>query len=235
MFSVKAQEITVQYDTPTAIAKYYFVSENQIHLSMGIEDETNRAIMFQRDDAKAREFMTTSLNQVVEALKKEVNMAILPIETLEGKVVYSKMGFPLSSLKKAAKSGDQQQYITIEIAALASKTITSENSQSLAQSSSTNGSSQVELSATASSTEFYPQVQVKLKFGDASGKTIAKYKGVYTHPERVAINTLSTDVSVSGQSGETGVSVTQEEQADQIAYFEFLEKATADLIRQLKE
>ncbi len=238
----------IQANTPTAISKYYFVSENQIHLSLGIEDKTNNAIMLQKDDANAKAFLNQSLQLVLDSIAKNSSLKLLPIESLKGQVTYSRMGFPLSGLKKAAKKTNHQQYVTIDIAVLASKTISSSISEENSSNSSIRrGSANAEVSlefdstqialkegTTLNTTEFYPQVQITLKFGNSEGKTISKIKGLYTHPERIVIETETRDHSIVGKEASIGISSIESEYADRIPYFDFLALAVQDLIRQLQ-
>ena len=219
-------------DAPTAIARYLWVSENDAHRCLGISDETHMAILMQKDDAEARAFMETTLSQVTEQLAESTTLGLLPINTLEGQVVHSRMGFPVASMRKASKASNHERFASIEVAVLASKTISSE----LTTEHNPHSNSPVRTSETQHSTEFYPTVQITLKLADAGGRTITKLKGIYTHPERVEVSSRSVDLTVAGSNGgSTSVGIEGDQRADEIPYYTFLDLAVQDLVKQLPQ
>lgn len=226
-----AQDKPIKANEPTAISRYFFVSEEQMHLCLGIKDETASAIMFQKDDSEAKKFMANSLAVILDGLKKNAKVTILPVETLKGKVTYSRMGFPLASVKKAAKKSNYGQYVAIDIAVVGAKTITSTGSNTMTEDKV--GNKDLTVGSSNTSKEFFPRVTVTLKFADGSGQILGKYKGEYTHPEKVAITTETIDINLVGSGGSSGVSIIEDEKADQVPYYVFLAKAVETLAKQL--
>lgn len=223
----------------TAISSYFFIAQDQVYLNLGISAETNTAIMFQKDDEEARSFMTTSLNIVLDSLNEKTDLTILPANTLEGKVTYSRTGFPLSSLKKAAKKSDQAQYVKIDINVLGTKTRSRSStiSQNLTDDDNDVGvqvdDADLALSQTTSTSQYYPKVEVTLKFGDSEGKTALKITGEYIHDELVSVSTESTDVSLVGRNSLMGITIMNSEGGTEIPFYAFLALAVEDLIQQL--
>lgn len=204
----------------TAICWFYIGVEDDLHLSMGLSPETMLSIAMQREDATAKELLTNSLKVISENVNSKTGIKLLPIETLEGAVQYSRMGFPLVSLKKASKKGNQPQYVRIDILVSAAKTTTRTTSV---------GAAEIEgevLTNDASVARFYPQVTVTLKFADASGKVIDKAVGKYRHNEKAILTAESLSIA--------GWTFTYDQDAQPIPYYFFLEKAVEDLVSKLK-
>ena len=219
---------------PTAISRFLFTSEQQLHLCLGIDDKTIQAINFQKDDADAKAFMAQSLAVIRDSMKKHTEIPLLPIETLKDKITYTRMGYPLAGLKKAAKKGEQDQYVTIDILVRGVKNLTisniDENEIEISTPTTEVDIEGVSAKKTLSEMEFYPQIQVIMKFADKNGKVIEKLTGEYTYPKPVTIETASSSL-VIGEG--TEIILDEEADAEQIPYYAFLGKAVMNLIQQL--
>ena len=230
VFTINAQ--TVQSKVPTAICKYIFISQDHVYRNVGISDATNMAITLQKDDPQAREFLTATLNLILDSIKTNTGIQLLPVETLQYKVTYSRTGFPLATLKKAAESSDYQQFVTIEVTIFPGNTTTTTNSTSVGVSGEVNSKS-INGQETSTTVKYFPKVKVVLKFGDAEGKSLEKYKGEYTHDEKVTNQTDSRDLTVKKKNSSLRVSDIQNQSTEEIPYYYFLAKAVEDLISQL--
>lgn len=230
VFTINAQ--SVQSKVPTAICKYFFISQEQVYRNVGISDATNTAITLQKDDPQAREFLAATLKLILDSIKTNTGIQLLPIETLQNKVTYSRSGFPVGTLKKAAGNSDYQQFVTLEVRIFPGKTTTTTNSTSVGVNGQVNSKS-IDGQETSTTVKYFPKVNVTLKFGDAEGKKLEKYKGEYTHDEKVTNQTDSRDLTIKGKNSSLTYSEIQNEDAEEIPYFFFLAKAVEDLISQL--
>lgn len=210
-FNLQAQDIPAK---ETALCWFNLTVEEDMYLTMELEPKTMLAILFQKDNPEAKALMGNSLAMIYKKVNEETDLTLLPVESLEGKVNYSKMGYPLASLKKASKKGDFSQYVRIEIevSGVGKSTSTTSTGGDIA-----NESQRVKIK---------PQVLVNLKFGDADGYTIDKIQGKYRHEEKVEITSESLTA--------LGWSYAYEQEADIIPYYYFLEKAVEDLVSKLK-
>ncbi len=201
----------------TALSWFNLAVQDDMHSPMELDSETLWAIMFQKDNEEAKTLMGNSLAIIYDKVNKQTNITLLPAESLGGKVKYSRMGYPLASLKKASKKGNFEQYVKIDIEVSGARS----NSTTLSREVADSGVDQ-ELERV----RVKPQIWVTLKFADKDGNTIDKVRGKYRHEKRVEI----TSRSLSSM----GWTVTHDREADAIPYYYFLEKAVDDLVQKLK-
>ncbi len=206
--------------TPTAVSWFTLSVAEDLYLTMELEAKTMMAIMLQQKNDEAEDLMFSSFNLIRDRINDSTALELMPIEALKDKVTYSRIGFPLASLKKAAKKSDHAQFVKIDVLVSAEKRSSSEGSTT---STEVVG---VEVSDNNYNAKFFPQVEVTLKFANAAGKTIETIRGRYRHTEKVAVS--SQDLKVAGWH------IPLHRSAEVIPYYYFLEKATQDLINQLK-
>ncbi len=212
-FNLVAQEIPAK---ETALCWFNLAVEQDMYLPMELEAETLMAITFQKDNPEAKELMENSLAVVYNKINEETAITLLPVESLKEDVRYSRMGYPLASLKKASKKGDFKQYARIDIEVSGARRSSNTFSRELSETEVDHGVQRVKVK---------PQIRVTLKFADKDGNTIDKVQGVYRHEEKVEITSrrLST----------MGWSLAYDQEADAIPYYYFLEKAVEDLVKKL--
>jgi len=224
----------------TAICRYFFVAENDVYLNLGISSKTNSAIMFQKDDEKARSFMLTSLKMIVDSINKNTSLTLLPVNTLKGKVTYSRTGFPLSSLKKASKKSDHKQFVSVDIFVSGTKTNTTTR-RNVYETSDEDSKPpkddeiEAELGHKNTGMNFFPRVQVKLKFADSEGKASEKYTGTYTHNKRVYISTDIAELRLVDVGGSMEFGHILNQEATNIPFFAFLASAIEDLVKKIPQ
>jgi len=207
-----AQEIP---EKETSLCWFNLAVEEDMYLPMELDAKTLMAITFQKDNPEAKELMGNSLAVVYNKLNKETAITLLPVESLEGKVKYSRMGYPLASLKKASKKGNFEQYVRVDIEVSGARNTTNTFSREVT----------TEVNQDVQRTKVKPQIRVIFKFADKDGNTIDKVQGTYRHDEKVEITSrrLST----------MGWSLAYDQEADAIPYYYFLEKAVEDLVSKL--
>lgn len=212
-----AQELTT---VPTPLSMMTLSVMEDMYLTMQLDPETMFDLTLQRPNEKAAELMFTSLDLIRGMIKDSTGVEILPANALEGKVRYSKLGLPLVTLKKAAKSSDYQQYVKIDISVTPYRPSTTENS-----STSNEGPAGLEVGSSNYSAKFRPEVSIQAKFADSNGKSIGTLKGRYIHEDKVSVT--SQDLIVQGWQ------IPMNQEADVIPYFFFLQKAVEDLINHM--
>jgi hypothetical protein len=190
--------------------------QEDMHLPMELDNETLMAIMFQRDNEEAKKLMNNSLGIIYQKINKETDITLLPKEALDGKVKYSRMGYPLASLKKASKKGKAEQYVRIDIEIDSYKRSSNTISLDVTE----------EVDHNVERSKVKPRIRVVVKFGDKDGNTIDKVIGTYKSDEKFEIT--SRELSTMGWS------VAFDQEADAIPYYYFLEKAVEDLVNKLK-
>lgn len=216
-YSSMAQELK---EEPIAVSWFTLSVAEDLYLTMELEAKTMMAIMFQHKNEEAEDLMFSSFNLIKDRINDSTTYELLPVDALQGKITYSRIGFPLASLKKASKKSDYAQFVKIDILVSAEKRSSSEGSTI---STAVVG---LEVSDNNYNAKFYPQVDVVLKFANESGKTIETIRGRYRHTEKVAVS--SQDLKVAGWH------IPLHRSAEVIPYYFFLEKAVQDLISQLK-
>ncbi|MCB9426220.1 MAG: hypothetical protein H6584_04235 [Flavobacteriales bacterium] len=100
---------------PTAISAYRINVEDDMYLAMDLDPNTIVALLFQQDKPEAKKLMQNTLDLIYEKINTETAIQLAPIETLKEHTKYSKMGYPIGTLKKAGKSGVAKQYVSIDI------------------------------------------------------------------------------------------------------------------------
>lgn len=198
---------------PTAISAYRINIQDDMYLAMEMDPGTAMALMMQLDKPEAKRLMRNSLDLIFKKINEETALQLLPIETLKDHLTYSKMGYPIGTLKKASKSGVSQQYVNIDITVSGAQRSTS---------TTTIGGP---VDYVEENSKVKPVLQIVLKFADASGSNTEKVKGKYRHDEKIEINSESL--------GQFGWFFQLENDAESIPYYYFLEKAIDDLISQL--
>ena len=209
---------------PTPVSWFYLAVEEDMGVPMELDNETLMAIMLQKDHEAARELMQNSFNIIKNKVDSMCVLSFLPLDELEGKAKYSRMGVPITGLKKAAKSADYPQYVSISIVVSPWK----ENSNTRSTSNPTENGVGIEGSQmNVTNSNVIPQVDIQVKFAGADGKATEKLTGRYRHNERIAI----TSASLSKQGWSVGLM----QEADPIPYYYFLEKAAEDLANQINQ
>lgn len=198
---------------PTAISAYRINVEDDMYLAMDLDPNTIVALLFQQDKPEAKKLMQNTLDLIYEKINKETAIQLAPIEALKGHTNYSKMGYPIGTLKKAGKSGVALQYVSIDI------TVTG------AQRSTTTTTIGGPVNYVEEKAKVKPEFKIVMKFADATGKKTEKVKGKYRHDEKIEINSESLAYK--------GWSFILDNDAEAIPYYYFLEKAIDDLIAQL--
>ncbi len=204
---------------PTAITWFSIAVEEDMYLTMDLDPETMFALMLQQKNDDAELLMYESFELVRDYINAQTALEVLEAASLKDKVTYSRMGYPLSSLKKAAKKADYEQYAKLEIEVRGAKRGSSEG---------TTGEQEildVEVSESNYQAKVFPQIDVRLKFADATGKTIETITGRYRHTEKVQIKTQSLNVG--------GLSIPLKQSAEVIPYYYYLQKALEDLAPKL--
>lgn len=220
IFAAQAQ--TVQ-DVPTAVVWFYLVVEGNMQLPMELDNETLNAITMQKDNADARELMEISFEIIKNKIDSLTGVTILPYNELEGKTNYSRLGFPLSNLKKAAKGSDYQQYVKLNM--VVRGYMGGSRTQGVTAGDGTTAMGVEGGKVSSTQERVYPMVDIEVNFGDKEGKSIEKFKGRYIHEDKIEIT--STNLSKQGWS------VSLDRDADPIPFYYFLEKAAEDLAAQI--
>lgn len=206
-------------EVPTPLSMMTLSVMEDMYLAMELEPNTMVALMLQQPNDKAEELMFTSLDIIRGMILDSTGVDILPANALEGKVRYSKLGMPLVTLKKAAKSSDFQQYVKIDIAVSPFSGTTTTNT------TSTEGPGGIEVGNANYDASWRPEVWISMKFADEKGKSIKTIKGIYRHDEEVRVT--SQDLVVAGWQ------IPMNQEAELIPYYYFLEKAVGDLISKI--
>lgn len=196
----------------TSVCRFNLTSDQDLFAFLHLSPQAGLALAFQLNNAEAKGFMEDTYNQVEKKLS-EAGLKLNPINSLEGKVNYSKMGFPIVGLKKASKSKVSEQYMTLIVSLVGVKKIIS--------TTSLNGASKV-------TTKCYPEVKVTIAFAGTDGKKTKKVKGVYRLDEKLSITSASFNLG-----GGVSVSTTEEVSKDDLPFYQMLDKAIEDLVKQL--
>lgn len=204
----------------TAGCWFSIMLEEDTDLLMGIEPKTVLALALQRPDKEASSLMEASFLLLKTMLKEKADFELLEVNAMKGKIQYSGLGYPLSSLKKAAKKGSFDQYVKIEI--LVSGAKRSSTQGTIGEAEVVDG---IDVSYDENNAEFFPQIDITLKFADKAGNKTAKLKGRYRHTEKISINSESLSVE--------GFSFAMNRQGEVIPYYQYLQLAIEDLISQL--
>ena len=216
---VEAQSVS---NLPTATSWFSLLIEEDMNVPMEIDGSTLNAILFQQPNDEAQSLMLNSFEIVKNKINESKKIELLEINSLKGKVKYSNLGYPIASLKKAAKSKVAQQYVSLTITVAAAKR--SDKSQSVGTTVNVLDE-QVDVNAGRASSNLFPEVIVDVKFCNAEGEKTGKWRGRYRHDEKIVI----TSEFLSSE----GFVVTVDQNADPIPYYYFLEKAMDDLITKL--
>lgn len=203
-------------EVPTALSMMTISVMEDLYPSMELDPQTMFALSLQQPNDKAEELMFTSFDLIRNMMLDSAGIDILPVDALQGKVRYSRLGFPLVSLKKAAKKSDYQQYVKVDIEVSPFRPSTSTGTIPA------EGPMGIEVDQTNYQSRFRPEVTVRLKFADASGKSLGTLRGVYVHDEKVQMT--SQDLIVSGWQ------IPINRSAAPIPYYYFLQQAVADLV-----
>lgn len=207
-------------EVPTPLSMMTLSVMEDMYLSMELDPSTMFALMLQQPNDKAEELMFNSLDLIRGMIKDSTGVDILPANTLEGKVKFSRLGLPLVTLKKAAKKSDFQQYVKIDISVSPFSGTTTTNTVA------TDSPLGVEVGSSNYSASWRPEVFIIMKFADANGKSIKSIRGIYRHTDEVKVT--SEDLVVAGWQ------FPMNQEAEVIPYYYFLEKAVEDLIGKLK-
>lgn len=216
-FSVSAQDLE---QTPTPLSMMTLSVMEDMYLTMELEPKTMMALMLQQPNDEAEELMFTSYDLIRGMIKDSIGVDILPADALEGKVRYSRIGLPIVTLKKAAKSSDFQQFVKIDI-------IVSQFSGTSTENTTSTESTIGEVGNSNYSASWRPEVMIIAKFADAKGKSKGSVRGIYRHTEEVKVTSQSLVVD--------GWYIPMNQEAEVIPYYYFLQKAAEDLIRKLEE
>ncbi|MEP4532974.1 MAG: hypothetical protein ABJ004_07805 [Cyclobacteriaceae bacterium] len=203
----------------TPVSRFMLMVDADMHNLMELDAKTTYALAMQLKNDAALQLMNESFEIMQSMLNDSTNFSIPNVDALKGVVKYSLMGFPIGTLKKAAKNGKNEQYVQVDIM------VESPQSSTKTSQVSTELASGEEVSQGVERMKIRPQVRVILKFADANGKTISKYTGKYRHDEKFEVN--------ANTIGMSGFSLTTDIVAEPIPYHYFLTKAIEDLIQQL--
>ncbi|MFY0607796.1 MAG: hypothetical protein JXR10_13850 [Cyclobacteriaceae bacterium] len=201
----------------TAVSRYMIMLDEDMHALMEMDARTTMALAMQLKNDEANRIMSESFEILQIMLRDSAGLELMPIGTLEGAVKYSMLGFPIGTLKKAAKNSDYDQYVQIDIMV--------EQPQSTTTSTSTNSQGITGVSQGYERTKIRPQVRVVLKFADDSGKNIGRYVGKYKHDDKFEIDAATIGIG--------GFQLAQNIAVEPLPYHFLLTKAIEDLITKL--
>lgn len=204
---------------PTPLSMMTLSVMEDMYLAMELEPKTMFALTLQQPDEKAEELMFTSFDMIRGMIIDSTGVDILPANALEGKVKYSRLGMPLVSLKKAAKSSDFEQYVKIDIVVSPFSGTSSTNT------TTSDGPAGLEVGNANYSASWRPEVWINVKFANEKGKSIKSIRGIYRHDEEVKVT--SQDLVVAGWQ------IPMNQTAEVIPYYFFLQKAVEDLISKM--
>lgn len=210
-----ASSQSIEYQ-PTPTAKYIFIISDLLTNSLELEqlDELLIGVGWMADNRKKwKEMMKSSYNILQDEISSKLKgLKILPLNTLEGKIKYSRLGFPVSSLKKAAASCDYSQLLQLNIVI---------GSHGLNRTFRVGEKDKKNISFTS----LLPTVEISMIFYDSKGKKTATVKGTSYRKDtkRMKINTLNTNSKHI--STETVINRPQ-----MLEYYSFLDLAIEDLI-----
>ncbi len=207
-------------EAPTPLSMMTLSVMEDMYLAMELDPNTMVALMLQKPNDKAEELMFTSLDIIRGMIKDSTGIDILPANALEGKVRYSRLGLPLVTLKKAAKSSDFQQYVKIDIA------VSPFSGTSTSNTTSSDGPGGVEVGNANYDASWRPEVWISMKFANEKGKAVKSVRGIYRHDEEVKVTSQNLVID--------GWQIPTNQEAEVIPYYYFLEKAVEDLIRKLE-
>lgn len=212
----KAQDLK---QVPTPLSMMTLSVMEDMYLAMELEPNTMVALMLQKPDDKAEELMFNSLDLIRGMIKDSTGVDILPANTLEGKVRYSRLGLPLVTLKKAAKSSDFQQYVKIDI------TVSPFSGTTTTNTTTSDGSAGIAVASENSDASWRPEVLIIVKFADENGKSLKSIRGIYRHDEEVKVTSQNLIVD--------GWTIPMNQEAEVIPYYFFLQKAVENLITKM--
>lgn len=201
----------VTYAQEISVGRFFLMVDAEMAPTMDISNAALMALNLQQENEEAEALMLNSFEIIREAVNESGKYTINEINTLEGCAKYSKMGYPISSLKRAVKSCDKPLYAAIDITIEAGSTTTSTNS-------TTAGG----LTGENTKIRAKPIVTVSLKLMDASGKKLDKYRGKYKHDEKVEMSSQSLSIP--------GFVLPLDYEAEVIPYYVFLKRAVDDLV-----
>ncbi len=210
--------------TSYALHRYMLMIDAALHENLQLVPAAIRGINMQTKNPEATLLMDSTFNIIRQRINDETDVEILPVNTLEGIVQYSKMGYPIAGAKKTAKASDRKHFIevNVEVQPHGSSTGTS----TLAK----EDLGGAEVSAQSVRTNHYPVIKVNLKLSDENGKKVKTYQGVYKSKEglRSEVEGIHADFG--------GLSVFFDINSDiaVLPYYEFLFYAVSDLVYQVK-
>ncbi|MGB0522689.1 MAG: hypothetical protein ACPGJS_07000, partial [Flammeovirgaceae bacterium] len=156
---------------------------------------------------------------IYDQIQEETPIQLLPINTLEGKLKYTRMGYPIASVRKAAKVSDHKQFVSIIVQVTGTQeTVTGGDFHFLG-----NEDVQVERETIT----LYPIFNIRLQFGDENGKKGEEIVGVFQGNEEITINSrviILRDIIL--QENVT---------TDEIPYELYLKEAIKDLVKKLNQ
>ncbi|GEM_PF-3528236 len=206
---------------PTALTWMTISFEEDLYLTMDVEPKTVMALSLHQPDIEAEMIMYESFELIRDIIASETGLEILPHQTLKDKVTYSRLGYPVARLKKAAKNSDFDQFVKVDILVSGAKRTTRETSEDILL------VDDISISEGYSEVNLLPQVDVTLHFAGGDGKSTGKFRGRYRHMEKLLITTESL------QAGSFSIPLKQA--AEPIPYYYYLHKAIFNLVEQLPD
>ncbi len=217
ILSVGSSSLSAQSLKPveTPVVRFLIMLDPDMSNLMELDSKTTYALAMQLKNEKATQIYKESFQMVQQMINDSTILTIPDADRLEGIVQYSLMGFPINSIKKAAKKGNSEQYVDISIH-IENPTGSVVSSTKGENEGITTGTERIRIR---------PQVRVEIKIGDSEGKKIARYVGKYKHDEKFEINNAT--IGIAGFQLATNIAV------EPIPYHFILAKAIEDLVKQL--
>lgn len=220
-FTVTLSQAQSVKGEPTAVVYFQITpATEQMASLLGFGSFTHLALQLQKKNKKVIEIMDTSY-EILENKLSDINgFKILPANTLEGKINYTKLGYPKTSFKKAAQKVDNQQLVKVDI-------------QVVARSGGafSTGVEGAEKTTTVKRQKLKPGIRLIMTFSDSDGNVTAKIKGNSLNIDSEVVFVNTTTVT----SHETNRSVEFiKASVDDIPYYRYLGLALDDLIKNLK-
>jgi len=204
----------------TAICEFQLHIDANLADVLGLDNKTLLGIYTQGKNPESVALMNSTFDKIYQRIQAEKVLYLLPIDALKDKVKYTRMGYPIASVKKAAKAADQEQFVSI----IVQVTGTEETVRVTGHNYQIHRDQVVEIEN--STLSIYPIINIICQFGDQNGKKTQKITGVFQGNEEVLIDSKTVSFSQ--------IILTSEVSADEIPFDAYLDEAIKDLITKLK-
>ena len=202
---------------PTAPAYFHVTLTDDVALVLGFDTFTQIALSLQKKNKKVIEIMDASYGMVEKKFSNLNGFKILPANTLEGKINYTKIGYPRTSLKKAAAAVDNQELVKIQINGFIPKKL--------------NTSFRIgndDKTLVKKKSKQIPEVEIVMTFCDAKGNKTLKVTGSSLTPDVEPIYVTTRSL----QTDKFRIS-SLKPNVESIPFYYYLEIAIDDLIKKL--